>query len=181
MKRPSPSMAALAIFLAISVAVYMYAPVVKFTEQWPLYEALRTTASIIFAVIGAWIAIAFPERLRLLTGSAKEGEKSTNGRMLDLFAPVVHSTIILCVILIVGVTAPILKGLELDAMKVEYLLRLSFGGLVFLTLWQVWTVVLTLIPADVLKTAMDRDISAKRSREAVRGLGATMEPPKDDE
>lgn len=37
---------------------------VPFSSQWPLYEALRTTASIIFAVVGAWFAIIYPERLK---------------------------------------------------------------------------------------------------------------------
>ncbi|WP_408913341.1 hypothetical protein ACJUA3_03255 [Citrobacter freundii] len=37
---------------------------VAFALQWPLFEALRTTASIIFAVVGAWFAIIYPERLK---------------------------------------------------------------------------------------------------------------------
>lgn len=45
---------------------------VPFSHQWPLYEALRTTAAIIFAVIGAWMAIIYPERLRLSYKSPDE-------------------------------------------------------------------------------------------------------------
>lgn len=37
---------------------------ITFALQWPLFEALRTTASIIFAVVGAWFAIIYPERLK---------------------------------------------------------------------------------------------------------------------
>lgn len=33
---------------------------VPFAEQWPMYEGLRTTAAIIFGVIGAWLAIIYP-------------------------------------------------------------------------------------------------------------------------
>lgn len=43
---------------------YYFGKNVPFHEQWPLYEALRTTASIIFAVVGAWLAIIYPERLK---------------------------------------------------------------------------------------------------------------------
>lgn len=47
----------------IGVAWYLGANI-RFEEQWVLYEALRTTASIIFAVVGVWLAIVYPERLK---------------------------------------------------------------------------------------------------------------------
>lgn len=180
MTRLSLNAGVLLVFTAISGAVFVYAPVVRFSEQWPLYEALRTTAAIIFAVVGAWIAIAFPERLRLLTGSKRGSQSSANARMLDLFAPVVNSTITLCAILLIGIAAPILKGMVTEESRVTALRSLSFSLLVFLTLWQVWTVVLTLVPADLLKTAMDSDLSEKRARDALRGNAALVAPPKDE-
>ncbi|HET8898793.1 MAG TPA: hypothetical protein VFN09_08500 [Rhodanobacteraceae bacterium] len=176
----SLNMAVLLLSMTVSMAVFVAAPVVHYAQQWPLYEALRTTAAIIFAVVGAWFAIAYPERLRLLSGQTNGGTRTASTRMLDLFAPVVHSTFILCVILLVGVTAPILKGLVTDAITVDVLRRLSFALLVFLTLWQVWTVVLTLVPADVLKSTMDEDLSIQRARNALRGHAAVMPPPSDD-
>ena len=164
----------------VSIAVFIGAPVVPFAQQWPLYEALRTTAAIIFAVVGAWIAIAYPERLRLLRKPNGTAEQSTNASMLDLFAPVVHSTFILCVILVAGIIAPLLRAWVTDAATTAFLLRVSFALLVFLTLWQVWTVILTLLPADLLKSAMDRDISAKAARDALRGRASVVAPPSDN-
>ena len=35
---------------------------------------------------------------------------------------------------------------------------LSYCLATALTLWQIWTVILTLVPADVIKTASDREI-----------------------
>lgn len=164
----------------IGVAVYLFAPKVPFNDQWPLYEALRTTSAIIFAVVGAWIAIAFPERLRLLSGNV-EAQRGVSQRFRDLFEPIVHSTVTLCVILLVGIAVPIVKGMSLTSSAASNLGQASFALLVFLTLWQVWTIVLTLVPADILKSAMDRDLSASRSRNALRGLGATLKPDQDQE
>jgi len=130
---------------------------IPFEKQWPLFEALRTTASIIFAVVGAWIAIVYPERLKLsFTNEGSTGGSNQTG-LSRLFSPVVHSTAILCIILIVGVVAPLIKTF---AFVLEYRAQLrgvSYGALVALTLWQLWTVVLTLVPADVIKTMTDRE------------------------
>jgi len=169
-----------AALLVVSIAVFFWAPAIHFSgTQWPLYEALRTTAAIIFAVVGAWIAIAFPERLRLMPGGV-DSRAGVSERFLDLFEPVVHSTVTLCVILLIGVVAPIAKGMNFSPPTMAILSRASFALLVLLTLWQVWTVVLTLRPADMLKSAMDQDVSAARSRDALRGLGSVEQPEKDD-
>lgn len=145
----------------IVLAGYFLGKSVPFSEQWPLFEALRTTASIIFAVVGAWLAIIYPERLRL----SFRGEAGGNGKavkMGQLLHPAMHSTAILCVVLFVGIAAPLLKQLPVLLAHRDVLRGLSYGLLVSLTLWQIWTVVLTLIPADVVKSVSDRE--AKRAQ-----------------
>jgi hypothetical protein len=135
---------------------------VPFEKQWPLFEALRTTASIIFAVVGAWIAIVYPERLKLSFIDEKASGEGSQTGLSRLFSPVVHSTAILCIILVIGVVAPLIKIFPL-ALEYKDLLRgLSYGALVALTLWQLWTIVLTLVPADVIKTMTDREDERKR-------------------
>lgn len=178
MKRPGFHAAVSLLILACGVAAASFGPIVAFADQWPLYEALRTTAAIIFAVVGAWIAIAFPDRVRLLANPHQDSAAGAHGaRFLDLFAPVVNSTFILCAVLLIGIAAPIVKGVVAASPGVvEWLRRGSFGLLVVLTLWQVWTVVLTLLPADILKSAMQRDIVANRHITALRGLGSEQRP-----
>lgn len=135
---------------------------VPFEKQWPLFEALRTTASIIFAVVGAWIAIVYPERLKLSFTDESGTSKSSNTGLSRLFSPVVNSTAILCIILIVGVAAPLIKTFSLALEHKDQLRGLSYAALVSLTLWQLWTVVLTLVPADVIKTMTDREDEHKK-------------------
>lgn len=147
----------LAVVLATAVlAGGWFGRVVPFSEQWPIFEALRTTAAIIFAVIGAWMAIIYPDRLKL---SLRDPEKKVNGEptgMGKLLTPVVNSTVILCVILVVGAVAPILRrhAIPVDVMTLR---GMSYGLLVGLTLWQLWTVVLTLVPASDIKTYVDHE------------------------
>ncbi len=131
---------------------------VPLAEQWPMFEALRTTASIIFAVIGAWLAIIYPDRLKLSFAKTATGSSQASG-IGQLFTPVVHSTAILCIILMLGVMAPIAKRLDWTQIHItkEALRGTSYGLLITLTLWQLWTVFLTLIPADRVKTTADRE------------------------
>ncbi len=123
--------------------------------QWPMYEALRTTAAIIFAVIGAWMAIIYPERLKLSFKSPDQASTDQDESAEELFTPVINSTGILVVVLAAGVVAPILKTLGLPG-PVELWRGISYALLVALTLWQIWTVILTVDPADRVKSFMTR-------------------------
>lgn len=159
------------------VAAFWFGQSVPFAEQWPLFEALRTTASIIFAVVGAWLAIIYPERLKLtFRADSTPGTTESTVKMGQLLHPAMHSTAILCVVLLVGITAPILK-------QVPYLLenREVFRGFAYLlamalTFWQIWTVVLTLVPADVIKTAADRERQHRATVQAYRSSNSQGRP-----
>jgi uncharacterized membrane protein len=94
---------------AIVVGCYCFGKSIPMSQQWPLYEALRTTASIIFAVVGAWLAIIYPERLRMSLRNDGGGSETGGSRIGVLLFPAVHSTCILCVILISGLALPLLK------------------------------------------------------------------------
>ena len=145
-----------ALLIAIPIgalAGWHYGHLVPFSEQWPLYEALRTTAAIIFAVVGAWFAIIYPERMKGVFNKNPSPLNNLSNGMEKLFSPVFHSTIILCIILVLGVIAPVLKRIDFLLEWKDMLRSASFSLLVLLTLWQVWTVLVTLIPAFILKTA----------------------------
>jgi len=128
---------------------------VPFDQQWPLFEALRTTAAIIFAVIGAWIAIIYPERLKLSFSNQKRPEVKIENGLGRLFSPIVHSSAILCMVLLIGIIAPVLRVIPALEEYRAICRGISYGLLVALTLWQLWTVILTLIPADIIKTYSD--------------------------
>ena len=141
---------------------------VPFSQQWPLFEALRTTAAIIFAVIGAWLAIIYPDRLKMSYKNFAAAHRKDVDASGELFTPVVHSTLILCVILVLGVTAPILKQIGVPG-PIECWRGASYGLLVLLTLWQLWTVFLTLDPADRVKSFMARESRHRSNVNALRG------------
>lgn len=147
---------------------------VPFSEQWPMYEGLRTTAAIIFGVIGAWLAIIYPERLKLSFKNGAKGAPTETG-IGQLFSPVVNSTIVLGAILAIGVIAPIVKHYPLP-LNVEICRGFSYGVLVALTLFQLWTVLLTLVPADTIKSFVDHEDEAKRALQGLTMLNQKKKP-----
>ncbi len=177
-------MRAVSTFLAITLigAAAWFGRRVPVAEQWPMFEALRTTAAIIFAVIGAWMAIIYPERLRL---SFRPSDKrdvldSTATGWGQLFTPVVHSTLILGVVLLLGITVPILKHANLSV-PVECWRGTSYGLLVALTFWQLWTVLLTLVPAEKVKSSLDASDARAATLSGLMNVGQrknkTQPPP----
>lgn len=130
-------------------------PHVPFSEQWPLFEALRNTAAIVFAVVGAWLAIVYPDRLRWgLRENGRAGKSPGASKVAKLLVPVVHSTVILGVVLLVGLFAPLVRDLTWVRENVELCRAITYVLLSGLTILQVWTVVLTLIPASEVRTGV---------------------------
>lgn len=168
----------LAVFSMIFVsAAFYYGRNVEFSAQWPLYEALRATASIIFAVVGAWLAIIYPDRLRFAFGQAVKASDNKIINIGKLLSPAIHSTFILSIILIVGVLAPILKQINFLIAHKELFRGLSYGLLAILTLWQLVTIILTLVPADMVKRESDKEA---QSAAYIYGLTKNMQVNEDE-
>lgn len=124
-----------------------YGNKIPFSEQWVLYEALRATASIIFAVAGVWLAIVYPDRLKSPFDNITTSPVYKKG-FSQLFSPVVHSVIVICIVLLIGIIVPILKNIDFFQSHVLLLRRISFAILSSLTLFQTYTV-LSILPTTL--------------------------------
>lgn len=145
----------LLVVISIVILSFIYGKDIPFKQQQPMYDALRTTASIIIAVIGAWLAIIYPERLKLLKNSGESQLESTNGRFSNLFNPIVNSIAILGIVLIVGILAPLLSQIPFFIAHRSLALSCSYAFLSILTIWQIYTIALTLIPMHIVKQVTD--------------------------
>lgn len=147
--------------LGLCAAGFFYGQCISFSNQWPLYEALRNTASIIFAVVGAWLAIVYPDRFRLSLGAGESKAAAPSKSMGLLLLPAVHSTILLVVLLLAGVMAPILKQMPFALDNLELFRGLSMSFVCALTCWQVVIVIMTLFPAEALQSQTAREAASK--------------------
>ncbi len=152
--------------LSIIVASIFFGQTVKFSEQWVLYEALRTTASIIFAVAGVWLAIIYLDRLKSPYKKSSYDPVHLKG-FAQLFSPVINSVITLCAILLVGITAPILKQLIEPEEYIIYFRQASMGFLALLTMFQIYTVLSVLVP---VLNIIDKNEQDKHATEIINKL-----------
>lgn len=136
---------------AISVAAGWWGRAIPFAEQWPFYEALRTTAAIVFGVMGAWVTMLYPRALESILKRDSATAAVEEGRVHALLLPVKLSTAVLVAVLLIGPLSVLLKHLVIDPAWLPWARSSSFGMLVFLTLAEMAAVVLTLWPIDSTK------------------------------
>ncbi|MDK9420829.1 hypothetical protein PO857_003141 [Pectobacterium carotovorum] len=106
--------------------------------------ALLNISSIIFAIIGAWIAIIYPRAMaRILNkknasnvnnSENRESNKDAN-YLSELVEIVMVSAVVLMAVLLIQFFAPILKGLIVNE-YLPYVKYLNFTGVSFLTIAQ---------------------------------------------
>jgi hypothetical protein len=150
------------------VFFFSYGQNIPFERQWILYDGLRNTSAIIFGVMGAWIALIYPNALSSLVNNTDESKNSHAVRSTErLLAPLVYSAVILAVVLLVGIAAPILKQISFFSSNYKAVRGISYALLSSLTICQLWTVALTLLPVDLAKRKFNRLQSHKGSTKIV--------------
>jgi len=150
--------------LIVFVACLYFGRSISFKDQWPLYEALRSTSSIIFAVIGAWLTILYPEALKKIFSKGLNLNESKMDSIDLLIANIRYSTLILACILLIGFVAQIAKQVPLIYQYYSDLRGLSFGILGVLTFLQIWTLLMALAQAEIARE--DINVSASRKKRA---------------
>lgn len=134
---------------------------ISFNEQMPIYDGLRNTSAIIFAVMGAWIALLYPGKLSQAFGQKPYKEKANDIDQINrLFRPMIYSTVILMVVIGVSFAVPLAKQITYLHPHKEIFRAVSFGAIAFLTLLQFWSIILTLVPGDTIKDDLD-DIKSR--------------------
>ncbi len=106
--------------------------------------ALLNISSIIFAIIGAWIAIVYPRAMARIINKknsnqnnqseSKESHKDAN-YLSELVEIVMVSALVLMAVLLIQFFAPILKGLIVNT-YIPYVKYLNFSCISFLTIAQ---------------------------------------------
>lgn len=151
--------------LAVGAFSFCYGRNVPFKDQWPLYEALRNTSAIIFGVMGAWLAIIYPDGIFKLFSPK---EKSLKKEQLDiakkLNPPIIYSTFIIAYVLAAGFIAPLLKHIP-ELLSYKAVLRgASYAILGMLTVLQLWALLWTLVSNFFLQKGVDFQIDSDKQK-----------------
>ncbi|WUR13899.1 hypothetical protein E7V67_001975 [[Empedobacter] haloabium] len=156
------------LILAIMVGAvgFNVGALIPLSEQWPYFEALRTTTSIVFGVMGALLAIVYPEVLKqgLRGGAADLGH--TNLRRVLL--PCANSAILLIVLVIL---APVFAWVKLQTESIQHIQATMFALFCVLSYWQVIILQMVLFPMDTLFSNTTNAVSRDRLRRAIHTNG----------
>ncbi len=147
----------------IFIVCYYYGQNVPIKSQLPLFEGLRNTSAIIFGVMGAWLAILHPTSLKKIfsknKGSVSEEDRKTINLLLS---PILISTFILSIVLVAPLFIVVGRSIPGLYKYVDLFRGISFLLLGGLTILQLWTLVLTLIPSDILKRILQKDEASQK-------------------
>ncbi|GJJ01596.1 hypothetical protein RugamoR64_21340 [Duganella rhizosphaerae] len=140
-------------------------------DQWPYFEALRTTTSIVFGVMGALLAIVYPEALKKgLRNESLQGNEENLSRVLF---PCANSAILLITLVTLAPLFAWVKALDLKAGSdaAAQVQQTAFGLFCVLTYWQVRILQMVLFPLDMLFTNSRKVTATERLRRAIHTNG----------
>ena len=115
-------------------------------------NALLSISAIIFAIIGAWIAIIYPKAIGVTFNSnvsvenINDSEKDTN-YLSELVEIVLVSAVVLMFVLSIQFLFPIMRASNYFGINVKYVKIVSFfsvSSLTFIQLWAIFRVILAI-------------------------------------
>ena len=114
---------------------------IKYSDYKDVLSALLNISSIIFAIIGAWIAIIYPKAIgRTFANNENKNEFKDSDNdanyLSELVEIVLVSAIVLMFVLAIQFSFPVVKGASYFGLKVFYLKLLGFFLVAFLTIVQ---------------------------------------------
>jgi hypothetical protein len=160
----------LLILAAVAWIGYRFGAAISLNDQWPYYEALRTTTSIVFGVMGALLAIVYPE---VLKGGLRGMTAVPGSNLRRVVEPLVHSALLLILLVLLAPIFAWAKGLNFDAKSTEAALsqQISFGLLCALSYWQIRILLMVLFPMDTLVSKSDDALAKSRMRRSIHTNG----------
>ncbi len=137
------------ISILLIIPVFIYGQQISLTEQFKIIENLKAIFAILFALFGIWIAICNP-----LTSDSEKLEKINFEKILEaLFLCILSLT----VIGIVFFLTPIFKSISFTQLHKEVFRAILFVIVYLLTLIQIYTLLISLKPNDLIKNYLDKN------------------------
>jgi hypothetical protein len=158
--------------IAIAGICFDFGRAIPFEQQWPLYEALRTTAAIVFGVVGIWMSILYPSALQKVFRRGGVFDADDQRSMELMISTVRISTLILVVVMIAGLTAKMLQQVTVLVPYFVWLRAGSFALLGGLTFLQFWTLLMTLAQTQLAHE--DLQVEGKR-KERLRAFNSQVQ------
>jgi hypothetical protein len=137
---------------------------IPFSDQWPFFEALRTTSAIVFGLMGAWIAIVYPDTLsNIFAKRLSEADRNLE-RVQRLRQALALSFGILLLLLAIGPLSLALRAAPFSSTVRLTMRGVAFGALTTLTIVQMWAALLAIAPSVDLENYARRLLSREKMK-----------------
>lgn len=156
------------IFLLIIPVFGIYGKNVPFSDQKDILDSLKDTASIIFAILGAWIAVIYPKDLQKIFKQKSDGEKEDE----LVFEKLIYSLILITAVLIIMIfSLPIINLIKNIDYFIQYkfiLRRVLLVYIYLIALIQAHALFVTLMPnvkilIDMVNARNEREVQERNS------------------
>lgn len=165
--------------LPLIFCLAFYGQNVSLEKQWELYKILLNLASIVFVIVGAWIAVVYPNTL---SSFYKQNTNNTNLEKLEftkivlnqqsevnkfnkLIKSMIISVIILGIIFIIGVIIPVVKQIPFLINYINIIRGISYFALIILAIVQFSILVWTLQPAYSINQKFQKEKNRNKKLE----------------
>lgn len=131
---------------AIIIASY-FGTEITIKKQLEVYSSLKDISTVIFGVMGAWIAIVYPNALKNIFSKSYSLDQ-VNSSLKKIFFPMRVATIIVMFSLVQEWCAPIFYKVQVFRDNPEMVRLASFLLLTVLVILLLWSLLLTLLPME---------------------------------
>jgi hypothetical protein len=152
------------IMSGIAAVGYYYGNSISLGDSWTYFEALRTTGAIVFGVMGALLAIVYPEVIKQGFRTQERQDAMSVENIHHIIDPLAQSAILLVLLVLLG---PAFAWIKVNYADSFYARSTAFGLLCMLSAWQVWILILVLRPLDLLRTHTSRAIAKAKVRQRI--------------
>lgn len=134
------------LFLIISPLLWFSGKSIPFKDQIDLFDSLKNSASIIFAILGAWLAVIYPKDLKLIFKTANQQQIENTLIFKKLIWGLIVITSSLMMMIISFPIIVLIKNIVLFQEYKSELLRAFSIYILALTLIQIYALLVTLVP-----------------------------------
>lgn len=130
---------------------FFYGKNVSYKDQLYLFDSVRNTSGAIFTIMGIWIAVIYPNSLKIFSEEITNNEEEKQiEKIRKLIIPMIYSSTIFSIVLIIQIFYPIAKQISIFNSNITIFRGLLYSLLGTLNILQIWTLFLALIPGTNL-------------------------------
>lgn len=133
------------VLLLVLWGSYYYGRNISMEQQLSLYDSLKNISAIIFGIIGAWIAVVYPEALQNLLDFSSH-DRSVSQTFSKLLIVMSVSSLVLISSLMLEFVIPIARQVAFFVSYQNIFRGISYSFLAISTLVQAWCIGATLLP-----------------------------------